>query len=172
MEKHIHTQLKAGLLTSLLLPACVALGATPPVTPPANDAVMLTAWLHVEDYTMRDVTVAVEVNGTATEVGRVTENGRFTVSLPADAEVVLRFEKPGHLPKEVVVDTRHARDGEVGQKTRHVKFAVIMELERHMAGLTYPGPVGTLSFDNGGGCLAVAHDRNRVPVKRQVPMVF
>lgn len=170
MEKLTH--LKTGLLASLLLPACVALGATPPAAPPASDAVMLTAWLHVEDYTMADVTVAVEVNGSSTEVGRVTENGRFTVSLPADADVVLRFEKPGHLPKEVVVDTHHAQEGEVGQKRRHVEFAVIMDLERHMAGLTYPGPVGTLSFDNGGGCLAVAHDRNRVPVKRHTPMVF
>ncbi|MBP7407870.1 MAG: hypothetical protein KA941_03845 [Flavobacteriales bacterium] len=159
---------KLGLLAIILL---INLGNTRAATPPADDAVVLTAWLHVEGYTMADVTVAVEVNGT-TEVGRVSENGRFTVSLPADAEVLLRFEKPGHLPKEVVVDTRHARDGEAGQRTRHVKFAVIMELERHMAGLTYPGPVGTLSFDNGGGCLAVAHDRNRVPAKRHATMVF
>lgn len=175
MEKRIIPELKVGLALALFLLFGFAQAATPPSSPPtaaaSEEAVVITGWLQVEGLTMKDVIVEVEVNGT-TRIAPVSETGRFTVELPANAEVLLRFEKPGHLPKEVVVDTRHARDGEAGQRTRHVKFAVIMELERHMAGLTYPGPVGTLSFDNGGGCLAVAHDRNRVPAKRHATMVF
>ena len=132
---------------------------------------MVTGWLHVEDLTMADVVLKVEVNGT-TELATVSENGRFTVTLPAETEAILRFEKPGHLPKEVVVDTHNAQDGEPGQHTRRVKFAVIMHLVRHMGGQRYAGPVGSLGFDDGGGCLAVSHDQKLVPVQRQALMVF
>lgn len=155
-----------GSVMFLSLPTSVSAG------PPAQRTVLLTGWLHVEDYTMEDVVLRIRV-GTTTRTASVAESGRFTVELPADTKAVLRFEKPGHLAKEVVVDTRHAGAGDFNQRSRHVKFAVIMQLERHMAGLTYPGPVGTLAFDEGGGCLAVSHDRNLVPAKqRNAPMVF
>lgn len=132
---------------------------------------MLTGWLHVEGYTMEDVVITIDVNGES-RTGSVNENGRFDIELPVDAEATLRFEKPGHLAKEVVVDTHHSRTGDAGQKSRHVKFAVILELERWMAGLTYPGPVGNIGFDESGGCLAIDHDRRKVPAKRQAVMVF
>ncbi|MBK8340191.1 MAG: hypothetical protein IPK99_09495 [Flavobacteriales bacterium] len=174
MEKRIIPELKVGLITALFFPFGIAQAATPPSSPPAADsdeAVVLTGWLHVESLTMRDVIVEVEVNGT-TQIAPVSEAGRFTVELPANAEVLLRFEKPGHLSKEVTVDTRYAQDGKAGQKKRHVKFGVIMELERWMGGLTYAGPVGSLGFEQGGGCLAVEHDRELVPAERRSPMVF
>ncbi len=160
-----------GLAAALFLAMGVTRAIAPPSAPPAAESVELTAWLHVEGLTMEDVVVTVLVNGETRTAG-ASENGRVDLVLPADAEALVRFEKPGHLPKEVVVDTRYAQDGDHGKRTRHVKFAVIMQLERHMAGLTYPGPGGTLSLDAGGGCLAVAHDRNVVPARRNVPMVF
>ncbi|MBK8500095.1 MAG: hypothetical protein IPL52_15055 [Flavobacteriales bacterium] len=164
---------RSTIASALLLAIpCLALGATSPSIPPAQEAVELTAWLHVEDLTMADVTVQVEVNG-ITQTAHANENGRVTVMLPADAEAVLRFEKPGHLAKEVVVDTHNVREGDFGQRrTRKLSIAVILHLERHMAGLTYAGPVGTLNFEQGGGCLAVEHDRRTVPAKRQATMTF
>ncbi len=164
-------QRNAGLVSLLLISTASMEAASPPLSIVAEEAVVLTGWLHTEDYTVHETTVEVEVNGVM-QIAPVTLNGRFTVTLPTDAEVVLRFEKEGHLSKEVNVDTRHAQEGEVGQRIRHVKFAVIMELERRMGGLTYAGPVGSLGFDAGGGCLAVAHDRRLVPAKRQAVMVF
>lgn len=159
-----------GLLTASLL-CTSAYAATPPSEPAAAEAVVLTGWLHVEDYTMEDVLVEWEVNGT-TSTAHVSENGRFTVALPPNTEVTLRFEKPEHLTKEVVVDTRNIRDGGFSEKKhRKVSFAVIMQLERRMGGLTYPGPVGSIGFEQGGGCLAVEHNKTLVPAK-QGPMVF
>lgn len=171
MEKRIPQPLKASLCAVLLIYAGTGKAAGPPLNPRSNDVVVLTGWLHVEDLTVEEVLVEVEVNGT-TQIAPVSNTGRFSITLPADAEALLRFEKEGHLSKEVKVDTRHAQDGEVGQHTRHVKFAVIMELECRMGGLTYAGPVGSLGFDDGGGCLAVAHDRQLVPAKRAAVMVF
>lgn len=138
---------------------------------PLEEAVILTGWLHVDDQDMADVTLMVKVNGRTRPSG-VSSNGRFTVSLPRDADVVLRFEKPGHVPKELVVDTRHARTGEQGHRTRRVKLAVTMDPERHMADLTYAGPVGTLSFDEGGGCLAVQHSRKTTRTERSMTVTF
>lgn len=120
---------------------------------------------------MTDVVLEVEVNGTI-HTATVSETGRFSVTLPADVEATLRFEKPGHLSKEVLVDTRYAGDGTFEQRTRKLKFAVVMQLERHMGNWTYNGPVGAIAFDQGGGCLAVQHDRALVPADRHKPMVF
>ena len=171
METRNIPSLKASLLALFLMPAGIALAGVPPSGPSADEAVVLTGWLHVEDHTMTDVTLEVLVNGTV-QVAHVSENGRFTVSLPADAEATLRFEKPGHLSKEVMVDTRHSQNGTFNQRTRRLKFAVVMQLERFMTGWTYTGPVGSIGFESGGGCLAVAHDRSLVPASRNVPMVF
>lgn len=160
-----------GICAALLLGLCGSATAAPPGTPPAEEAVVLTGWLHVDDYSMADVVLEVHVNG-AVRKASVSETGRFSVSLPADVEAVLRFEKPGHLSKEVLVDTRHAGDGSFEQRTRRLKFAVIMQLERHMGNWTYNGPVGSIGFEQGGGCVAVQHDRNLVPADRHKPMVF
>lgn len=162
-----HFALAAYLL--LGLPAMLIAGAPP--HPGAADDVILTGWLHVEDHYMDDMIVRVEVDGTS-RTAPVSSNGRFDIALPANTEVVLRFEKPGHLPKEVVVNTSNARAGTPGKHKRHVRFAVIMELERHMAGFTYHSPVGAINFDPDGGCLAVVHHRERVPPSRQQPMEF
>lgn len=162
-----------SLLTRSLLACSATLlhAATMHAIAPSDGEIVLTGWIHVEDHTWQDATVAVEVNG-STRTARVSETGRFTLSLPAEADVVLRFEKPGHLAKEVVVDTRHAGQGPAGRRKRHVKFAVVLELERHMAGFTYHSPVGSIGFDKEGGCLAVTQHREKVPPTRQQPMVF
>lgn len=157
-------------ITSLLVLITVSTArveAAPPPAGRASDAtVELTGWLHVEDLTMKDVVLEVEVNGTV-RTAHVTESGKFNIDLPADAAATLRFEKPGHVTKEVTVDTRNVEDGSFsGQKKRHVKFAVIMELERFMAGLTYAGPVGKIGFEQGGGCVAVAHTRQVEPARK------
>ncbi len=168
MEKRI-TRNRFGILAFVAMFA-VHVDAKPPSGPP-TEMVILNGWLHVNDLNMENVVLRVEVDG-ATVRTRVSESGRFVVSLPAGAEARLRFEKPGHLAKEVLVDTRHSKDGGDRHKPRKVKLAVVLELERHMAGLDYAGPVGTLGFEEGGGCVAVEHHRNMVLGQSQKPMVF
>lgn len=171
MEAMRTNRLFLSLAVGLFLVQPRTLLAEAPPRPDAASDVILTGWLHVEDYFMDDMVVRIEVDGT-TRTAPVSANGRFEISLPADREVVLRFEKPGHLAKEVVVNTSHARQGEPGKRKRHVRFAVIMELERHMAGFGYHSPVGTIGFDQDGGCLAVEHHREKVPPSRHQPMEF
>jgi hypothetical protein len=170
METRNTPTLCATLCALLLLPLGGAVAAGPPAGPSTEDAVVLTGWLHVEEHTMADVVLEVTVNGTMRTV-TVSESGRFTVALPADAEATLRFEKPGHLSKELVVDTRHAQDGNFDRRTRRLKFAVIMHQQRHMGKWIYSGPVGAIRFED-GGCPAVANDRSLVPADRHTPMVF
>jgi hypothetical protein len=160
-----------SLCAALMMLVSIGLRAAGPPASPLDEAVVITGWLQTQDLTMVGAVVSIEVNGEY-HTTTVPESGRFDVSLPADVEAVLRFEKPGHLPKEVVVDTHHVNDGDFDGRTRHVKFAVVLELERRMGGLTYPGPVGSLGFDKDGGCLAVAHDRTLVPASRDRIMVF
>lgn len=171
MKTSISPRKFATILVAALLMNTVHAGEEPRPASNANAAVVVTGWLQANDLSMEDVVLFVEVDGTLRTQG-VSESGRFVVSLPADSEVKLRFEKPGHLPKEVLVDTRHADQLEGTGKSRRVKFAVVLELERHMAGYTYAGPVGSLGFDAQGGCLAVSHDRKLEDAPKQKPMVF
>lgn len=168
-----HPSLMAALMALLALSSTSSRAEDPPAPPAAFDAVQLTGWLHVDDYDFDDATIQVEVDGDV-QTAHVSKTGRFEISLPAGTEATLRFEHPGHLSKEVVVDTRHARDGYLGRDTRQVKFAVILEQERYMGGQVYAGPVGNLAFDKDGGCLTVQHT-NKLVVGRsrsKKPMVF
>ncbi len=130
----------------------------------SEGTVLLTGWLQAFDLNMTDVTVEVTVNGAGSLVS-VSENGRFTVELPADTEAVLRFEKPGHEPKELRVDTHNA-SADARARRQHVKFAVILDLKRHMGGWAYSGPVAFISFTREAGSLLVQHTRELVPQER------
>lgn len=147
-------------LNAVLAALCISLlvqpvGAAPPESPPpAQGTVSLTGWLHVEDLSFRKTTVEVEYGGLVYDVP-VTKTGRFDLNLPDDLEAVVRFAHPGHLTKEVLVDTHHAKQGEPGKRDRRIRFAVILQDEREMTGFDYAGPVGNIGFDAEGGCTVV-----------------
>ena len=89
----------------------------------------------------------------------VESPGRFTVVLPVGHQVTLSFSKPGHLPKEVVIDTRYSMMTEKAQRAnRKVKFDVVMEPLEKRPGRKYDGPVGSLSFFRGTGTMKVKHN--------------
>ena len=87
--------------------------------------------------------------------------------LPPDVVATIRFIKPGHLTKEVSIDTHHIHDGDFHGKQRHLKFAVVMQALKDVQGQSYAGPVGTISFDEGGGQLAVNHDHRLMRATKQ-----
>lgn len=162
--------LSALALTCLMGTAPATLRSAP-YTPPTDDAVTITGWVHVEDLGFDNTRVKLEVNGEE-HIVPLSPQGRFDINLPVGTEAVLRFEHPGHLPKEVVVDTHDAKAGEFKDGTRHLKLAVILELERLMAGMKYAGPVGNITFDAQGGCVAVDHTRRMIVGRKNEPMVF
>ncbi len=167
MERNI--RLMPALFAGLL-PFAAALAAPPPA-PVANDLVELVGWLHVEDLNFDRTTVTVEVGG-AVHTASVSRTGRFEVLLPINTEALVRFEHPGHLRKEVVVDTHHADRVPKGGGSRQLRMGVVLELEKHMGGLTYAGPVGRVGFDAAGGCMAVERTRELVPARNSKAVVF
>lgn len=160
------------LALAMLLSASAPLHAmTPPAAPPMAEDVELTGWLQVDDYTFDLTTVEVQVDGTV-QYAPVSRTGRFNVNLPANTEALIRVEHPGHLPKEVVVDTHHARSGEEGRNKRHITFAVVLDPERHMGDQEYAGPVAGIGFEQHSGRIAITHTKKVVPARRGKPMVF
>lgn len=159
-----------------LVPAMLAfalMASTVSFAAPGNllDAVHITGWVHVEDLGFEKTRVLLHIKGEEHWVP-ITPMGRFDIDLPVGAEAVLRFEHPGHLAKEVVVDTHGANAGEFEDGTRRLRMAVILELERLMAGQKYAGPVGNIAFDKEGGCVAVDRTRRMVVGRTNEPMVF
>ena len=156
MTKRTKPTIEAVLLTILLGILGFSLFATP--APAARDQVVLTGWLHVEDRTVDDLVLSVEVADNCL-YAEVESTGRFTVVVPVGYQVTLSFSKPGHLPKEVVIDTRYSMMTEKAQRTnRKVKFDVVMEPLEKRPGRKYDGPVGSLSFFRGTGTMKVKHN--------------
>lgn len=156
---------------ALLLFAGLGLAATPATTLGSGVKISLVGFLHVSDECMDDVMLAVKLDGISQQVP-ISKTGRFMMNLPGDVDAILHFEKPGHVAKDVTVDTHYAGMGWPGQETRQVKFAVILHPERAMAGLRYPGPVGSISFDSNNGSLTATHDLTVVPARRKGTMEF
>lgn len=163
--------LKNGSYPAMLLMAGFALAATPAKSPGEAIEVNLIGFLHVSDQCMEDVALTVNRDGTSERVP-VSRSGRFTVDLADNINATLHFEKPGHVCKDVTVDTHYAGMGWPGQGMRQVKFAVVLHPERAMAGLKYPGPVGSIGFDPESGSLTATHDLTVVPARRQKTMEF
>ncbi len=159
----------ATILSLMSFIPCRADG--PAAVPPVSKKVVLTGWLQVTDYDFALTSVEAEVDGVVMYPA-VSRNGRFQVELPTNTKATFRFEHPGHVPKEVVVDTHFANDGGFVEQTRHIRIGVVLEQERHMAGLTYAGPVGNVGFDKGGGCVVVEKTRKMVPVRRGKAVEF
>ncbi len=86
-------------------------------------------------------------------------NGRFKVLLPVNSQFTIRFEKPGYLSKDVVVDTHYALCSTTARKANHiVRFDVQMQPMPAVA-CAYAGPVGCISFIKGSGLMKVRYDR-------------
>ena len=72
----------------------------------------------------------------------------------------LRFEQPGYLSKEVLVNTANADLCEKDcRKNENLKFDVQMTPELSDKRQQYAGPVGTITFLKGSGLMKVRYDR-------------
>lgn len=164
MEKQLAPRLEAALLTALAALLSLSLFADPPGSKRMQE-VLVTGWLIVDDGTVADVDLVVEIDGERCHVARVLGTGRFDVALPVGGKAVLRFHKPGHLTKEVVVDTRNLDGpGQFHYVPRKVKFGVVLEPnpEQHQVSASYNGPVGSIDFLRGTGLMKVLHHENKV----------
>lgn len=154
---------EAVILAALL--SLIAIAAT--AAPRGPQGVVFTGWLRVEDRNVNDLVLVVEVADQCL-YAEVLPNGRFILAVPAGAQAVLAFIKPGHLIKEIAIDTRNsAPDAKAARKQRTVKFDVVLEPEQKRPGRHYDGPVGSLGFHKGTGTTKVRHTLNVVAAPQQ-----
>jgi len=139
--------------------------AVPPPDSP-QEFLALTAWMSTADGNVGNVLVEVDVNGTK-DWGRPDADGRIDLLLPADAEAVIHFSKPGHLTKTVTVDTHNMQQGAFRGKRRAVSFGVELVPEGATAAAAAPGAVGLIAFTPADGALLVQGGQHTVPARRQ-----
>jgi len=139
--------------------------AVPPPDSP-QEFLALTAWMSSADGNVGNVLVEVDVNGTK-DWGRPDADGRIDLLLPADAEAVIHFSKPGHLTKTVTVDTHNMQQGTFRGKRRAVSFGVELVPEAGSATAAAPGAVGVIAFTPADGALLVQGGQHMVPARRQ-----
>jgi hypothetical protein len=158
MEKRLHFSCEAALLTALFALLALSLFAAP-VAPARPDAIRVAGQLYITEGHLADAVLVVELEGEHCLAAQLDAHGRFTMDLPMNSRVRLHFIQPGHLPKEVLVDTRNALNTPKAlRENRKVKFEVVLESEEQRPGLKYDGPVGAIRFVNGTGTMKVLHD--------------
>ncbi|MBL7981746.1 MAG: hypothetical protein JNL52_08020 [Flavobacteriales bacterium] len=158
MEKRVHLTFEAALLVALFALFGLSLFASP-TGAVVKDEILITGRLLAEDRHMDDAVLVVELEGDRCLFAELYDNGQFFFRLPVGAKATLLFMKPGHLPKEVTVDTRNALNTPKAVKeNRKVKFEVVLESEEQRPGRRYDGPVGSIRFVNGSGTMKVMHD--------------
>ncbi|MBK8499050.1 MAG: hypothetical protein IPL52_09580 [Flavobacteriales bacterium] len=152
--------LEAVALAAILAIAGLSLIAAPMLaTPTAPEEVIFTGWLHVDDNSVDDLVLVVTVDEDRCLYAEVEGSGRFVISVPVGCRAMLSFFKPGHLTKEVEIDTRNSMNTSKAQRAnKKVKFDVVMEAVEKRPGRKYEGPVGSLSFVRGTGTMKVKHD--------------
>jgi len=127
-----------------------------------SEEVVFTGWLRVEDRNVDDLVLVVEVADHCL-YAEVLPSGRFIVAVPVGSQARLAFIKPGHLTKEIDLDTRNSMPNQkAARANRNVKFDVVLEAESKRPGRSYDGPVGTLGFHKGTGTTKVRHTLNVV----------
>jgi hypothetical protein len=162
MEKRLSPTLEAAVLTALLALMGLSLFAAPGAS--RSGEVVITGRLHADASAMDDAFLVVEVDGRYCHPVRLTGHGRFTVVLPAGAEARFQFEKPGHVAKEVLIDTRNLDGrGRSNYKAHKVDFDVVLEPENALRGRAYTGPVGAIAFTKGSGTVQVQHHKRMTP---------
>ncbi|MEZ4757959.1 MAG: hypothetical protein R2817_14120 [Flavobacteriales bacterium] len=155
MEKRLHLSCEAALLTALFALFALSLLAAPA----SPDAIRIAGQLYITDGHLNDAVLVVELEDAHCLYAELRDDGRFHMDLPVNSRVRLHFMQPGHLPKEVVVDTRNALNTPKAlRENRKVKFEVVLESEEQRPGLRYEGPVGAIRFVNGTGTMKVMHD--------------
>lgn len=154
---------EAVLLTALL--SLFALAAS--AAPGSPDEVLFTGWVRLDDKNAEDVVLMVEVADQCL-YAEVHPSGRFMLWVPAGAQAKVAFLKPGHLTKEIELDTRHSMANKKAERdNRKVKFDVVLEPERKRPGRRYDGPVGALGFNKGTGTVRARHTLNVVAAPKQ-----
>jgi hypothetical protein len=158
----VKKRLNITFATALLIAIFALLGLSllaNPALPVTGDQVRIVGWLHADGLRQDDAILVVELNGEHCLAAELHDNGQFFFTLPVGAKAKLTFAKPGHLPKEVEVDTRNARNTPKAERmNRKLEFEVILESEEQRPGLHYDGPVGAITFVNGTGTMKVRHD--------------
>lgn len=87
-------------------------------------------------------------------------DGKFKLSMPMGSIAYLRFEQPGYLNKEVLVNTVNADQcRKACHKNENLKFDVQMTPQPADKHLQYMGPVGIITFLKGSGLMKVRYDR-------------
>lgn len=161
LKKFLVCPMEAVVLAALLALMSLSMFAAPGTS---GKEVLVSGWLIMDAGNAHDVLVVVELDGELCMPVKLRSNGKFSVALPAGSQAVMRFSKPGHLTKEVVVDTRNAAGHQAQDyKATKVHFGVELSAEEGNSHCGHAGPVGTVAFKRGTGAIAVKHHKRSLP---------
>jgi hypothetical protein len=96
------------------------------------------------------------ISASGTQELDVKADGRYNITVCAKEPVLLRFEKGGHITKEVKLNTNNIFASKMAiKKNRILRFNVELMPENFGVDLAFIAPVGEIRFLNGSGLMKV-----------------
>ncbi|MBV6406109.1 MAG: hypothetical protein IT228_07880 [Flavobacteriales bacterium] len=143
--------LQPHIRRTLVQATLIAAGITLSIAAGAQTYVTFTGAVHMPDQELHAVRMTVS-DGSETMDVMLGRHGSYSFHIPVNERVVLTLESPGHITKEVEIDTHGVPEAN-GLFARNVRVAFDLELERQPDDvlLCYAGPVGRISFQGSEG---------------------
>ncbi|MFZ1333387.1 MAG: hypothetical protein WAR83_14430 [Flavobacteriales bacterium] len=116
---------------------------------------------QIQDTDARVNAVLIASDGTQMPID-LSRAGKYMVNAPAADTYVLRFEQPGCVAKEVLIDGRNANTKKFGERT--IKFDMVLHADHPDVNMYYTGPVAEIAFEEGTGEMKVLEQYQLVRV--------
>ncbi|MBK6627032.1 MAG: hypothetical protein IPJ87_13595 [Flavobacteriales bacterium] len=145
----LQPHIRRTLIQATLIAACITLS----IAAGAQTFVTFTGDVRMPDQDLHPVRMTVS-DGHETMDVVLGRNGAYSFHIPVNERVTLTLESPGHITKEVSIDT-HGVPEASGLFARTVRVAFDLELERQPdeMQLCYTGPVGAIAFTENDGTI-------------------
>lgn len=134
------------------------------VTRAQGNLVLKGVVMHPEENTARPYAEIIGSNGEHMSL-EIRPNGKFWVCAPANDKYIIRFMQAGCVPKEVMVDARHATSASA-HNDRKFEFDVVLTADDGEQAMRFNSPVGRVEFHSSTGRAHVAHHYEMVPVSQ------
>ena len=143
----LQPHIRRTLIQATLIAACITLS----IAAGAQTFVTFTGDVRMPDQDLHPVRMTVS-DGHETMDVVLGRNGAYSFHIPVKERVTLTLESPGHITKEVTIDTHGVPEAR-GLFARTVRVAFDLELERQPDDLhlCYAGPVGHIAFAENDG---------------------
>lgn len=138
----LQPHIRRTLIQATLIAACITLS----IAAGAQTFVTFTGDVRMPDQDLHPVRMSISDGAESMDVV-LGHNGAYSFHIPVNERVTLTLESPGHITKEITIDTHGVPEAKgMFARTQRVAFDLELERQPDELKLCYTGPVGAIAF--------------------------